>query len=101
MPAAASALRDARVARLVGVCEIDAREAVDLEIDEPRDGDPAPRPGEPDAVDPVVHDLDVAPQELAVDDRGPDAEPHRLLSDLKTAKAGFLCQAVSTSPERQ
>ncbi len=54
-----------------------------------------------DAVDPVVHDLDVSRQELAVDDRRPDPEPHRQLSERNTANDGFLCQAVSTSPERQ
>ena len=81
-------LCDERVPRAVGVGEVDAREAVDLEIDEPRDGDAASRSGEPDAADAAVDELDIAPQELAVDNRGLDPEPH---SEPFTANEFQVC----------
>ena len=61
----------------VGVHEVDAGEAVDLEIDEAGCGDPAAGPAEADTGDAVAVDLDVARDERAVDERRRDAEPHR------------------------
>src|SRR5581483_1764096 len=76
--------------RLAGHCiaggvrggEVDAAEAVDVQVDEPRHGDPATAPaadpGRPDPGrrDPAVHDLDVPGNERALDDSRLDAELH-------------------------
>ena len=65
-------LAGAPVAVGVGVEEVDAAEAVDLEVDEARHGEAAPvRPGKAAADDPAVLDLDVAADELPVDERPP------------------------------
>ena len=70
-------LAGAAVAVGVGVEEVDAAEAVDLEVDEAGHGEAAPvRPGEPAADDPAVLDLDVAVDEPPVDEGRLDAEPH-------------------------
>lgn len=81
--------------------EVDSREAVHLEVDEPQDRDPAARAGKPDTGNASVDDLDVAPKQLSADDRGLDSEPPGYPIDSKSANAAFLCQAVSTSPDRQ
>src|SRR4029453_16660302 len=71
-------LARAPVAVRVGVEEIDAAEAVDLEIDEPGCGDPTPvRARQTESHDPPVGDLDVARQQPALDERSFDPEPHR------------------------
>ena len=67
----------ARVTLAVGVHEVDAGEAVDLEIDESGCGDPTAGSAEADTGDAVAVDLDVARDERAVDERRRDAEPHR------------------------
>ena len=67
----------ARVTLAVGVHEVDAGEAVDLEIDEAGRGDPPAGPAEADAGDAIAVDLDVARDERAVDQRRRDPEPHR------------------------
>src|ERR671918_554725 len=68
----------ASVAVGVGLEEVDAGEAVHLQVDESRNGDP-PTVGrdEPVAGDPSVDKLDVASHEPAVDECGFDSEPHR------------------------
>src|SRR5439155_4071515 len=61
-----------------GVCieEVDAAEAVDLEVDEAGDGEAAPvGRGDSDGGDPAVDDFDVAGEEHAVDERRLDSEP--------------------------
>src|SRR5439155_13510563 len=58
------------------VQEVDAAEAVHLEVDEARHRQPAPATAEAHVGDTAVDDLDVAPDELAADERGFDAEPH-------------------------
>ena len=70
-------LARAAVAGCVGAREVDAAEAVHLQVDEARDRDPAAAAAvHADRRDPSVRDLDVAAQEHAVDDRRLDAEPH-------------------------
>ena len=65
------------VALAVGGEEVDPGEAVDLEVDEARHGDPAAvRRREAEAGDTAAEDLDVARDERAVDEGGLDAEPH-------------------------
>ena len=61
----------------VGVHQVDAGEAVDLEVDEAGRSDPAPRAGDADARDPAAVEFDVAGEERAVDQRRSDPEPHR------------------------
>src|SRR6185503_10029726 len=63
----------------VGAHEVDAAEAVHLEVDEAGDGDAAAAVAAHQAVlgDHTVGDLDVAGHEGAVDERGFDSEPHR------------------------
>src|SRR6476646_9922146 len=57
--------------------EVDAAEAVHLQVDEPGDGDPVADTGQPDAGhDPVLH-LDVPRQEGTVDECRCDAQSHR------------------------
>src|SRR5918996_2458903 len=83
----------------VGLEEVDAGEAVDLQVDEPRNGD-ASSVGrdEPVAGDPTVDDLDVASHEAAVDERGFDAEPHR--PDLECPSARRMLCPDSSSRAR-
>ena len=58
--------------------EVDAAEAVDVEVDEAGDGDPAPiPPGQCNLGQGAVRERHVAGHEDALDDRGFDAEPHR------------------------
>src|SRR6478672_13405632 len=74
-PTGTSAL--AAIAGDIGVEEVDAAEAVHLEVDEARDGNPAPaRRGEPDGGDEPVAHLDVAPDEEPVDQGGFHTESH-------------------------
>src|SRR6185503_8110711 len=63
----------------VGAHEVDAAEAVHLEVDEAGDGDAAAAVAAHQAVlgDHTVGDLDVTGHEGAVDERGFDSEPHR------------------------
>ena len=71
-------LARAPVAVGVRVEEVDAAEAVDLEVEEAGHRDAASvRRGEAVAGDPAVDDLDVARHQPAVDDAPLDAEPHR------------------------
>ncbi len=71
-------LARAPVAVGVGVEEIDATEAVHLQIDEARDGEPpADGAAEADGEDPPLADLDVAGNEGPVDVRGFDTQSHR------------------------
>ena len=57
--------------------EVDAGEAVDVQVDEPRDGDTAAgRAEEAYGGDAAVLDLDVAGHESPVDERRLDADPH-------------------------
>src|SRR5947207_12195785 len=67
------------VSRPIGGEEVDAREAVDLEVDETRRGDAsAGTTVDADARDPSVGDVDVAAHERAVDERRLDSKPrHR------------------------
>ncbi len=58
--------------------EVDPTEAVDVEVDEAGNGDPAPvPPGEGNLGQVAVRERQVAGHEDALDDRGFDAEPHR------------------------
>ena len=66
----------ALVAVAVGAAEVDAGEPVDLEVDEPGRGEPAPAPGQADRHDPVAVDLDVAGNAAAVHQRRRHPEPH-------------------------
>ena len=59
--------------------EVDATEAVHVQVDETRHCRPAPPAGDPDGGDPVVDDLDVPTHEQSVDDRRLDAQPQRAL----------------------
>ena len=83
VPVASSASPDARVAVVVGGHQVDAREAVDLQVDEARRGDARrrSRAASPTAsITPSV-DRDVAPESsIAVDQRGsrrPASSLHR------------------------
>src|SRR5215210_4101622 len=61
----------------VRVEQVDAAEAVHLQVDEPRRGGPTSiRRREPEARDPTVDDLDVAGDQRSADNRRFDAEPH-------------------------
>ncbi len=55
--------------------EVDAREAVHLEVDEAGRREPPPAASEPHPGDPPAVELDVADHELVADERGFDAEP--------------------------
>ena len=58
--------------------EVDAPEAVHLQVDEAGHRDAATcAAGETDVDDDAVLDVDVASDELATDERGLDPEPHR------------------------
>jgi hypothetical protein len=70
-------LPDARVAVGVGGHQVDAGEAVDLQVDEPRRRDAGAAVGQPDRADAAVLDRHVAGEQLAVDQRGFDAQPHQ------------------------
>ncbi len=62
----------------VGGHQVDPGEAVDLEVDQARSGDPAARRRrQPDLDDLVAVDADVAGQQVAVDEGGRD--PQRLV----------------------
>ena len=66
-----------RVAVLAGSREVDARVAVDLQVDEAGRGDPLPaRLPHPDRGDDAVGDLDVAVDQLPADQRRRHPEPH-------------------------
>jgi hypothetical protein len=67
---------DEAVAVGVGAGEVDAREAVHLQVDQSRDREPVPSCGEAHPRDPAVDDLDVPRDVGAVDDRCLDIEPH-------------------------
>src|SRR5262249_22406776 len=68
----------ARVAVGVRIEEVDPREAVDLQIDESRHRDASPvRRRQAIPGDRVIGDLDVAGNELALDERGLDSQLHR------------------------
>jgi len=70
----------------IGGEEVDAGEAVHLQIDEPRRSDPVPVAGaEPDSRDETVRHLDVTRNKGAVDERCPDAEPHAYPATPATA----------------
>ena len=61
----------------IGAREVDAAEAVHLQVDEAGDRDPAAAAAvHADRRDPSVRDLDVSAQEHAVHDRSLDAQPH-------------------------
>ena len=69
----------AAIAVRVGGEEVNAREAVHLQVDEAGGRDT--RSGssvQPDGRDPSVHDLDVPGQKLPVDERCLDAQPPRM-----------------------
>ena len=62
----------------VGREEIDAAEAVHLQVDEARSGDSlAGMTVQAHRGDPSIRDLDVATDEVALDERALDAEPQR------------------------
>src|SRR5206468_9347651 len=71
-------LASAGVAVGVGAHEVDAAEAVDLQVDEAGDGDAAVAvaTAQPIGGDLAVDELDVAGDEVPADQRGFDAEPH-------------------------
>lgn len=56
--------------------EVDTAEAVQVQIDESWDRDPASTTREPDRPDPAILDGDVAAHESPVDEGGFDADPH-------------------------
>src|SRR6266508_5444782 len=56
--------------------EVDAAEAVDLQVDKAGNRDPATRPGEPTAHDASVDHVYITRDDLAPDDRRFDADPH-------------------------
>src|SRR4051794_6792933 len=64
----------------VGRGEVDAAEAVDVEVDEAGYRDARTASTHADARDPRALDLDVARDEPAVDERRLDAEPHSVRS---------------------
>ena len=65
------------VAGGVSGSEVDSAVAVHLQVDEAGCGDAAALlRWEADGEDASVHDLDVAAEQVAVDDRGLDAQPH-------------------------
>ena len=84
----------ARVAVSIGAHEVDAREAVDLEVDEAGRRDPTARTGDADAHDRVVVELDVAG-----DERAPRrAPPRRRASSLREV-GGRLAPTIPRVPE--
>ena len=64
------------VALAVGALEVDAGEAVDLQVHESRRGDAASAAADAERTDDAVHDVHVARHEGAVDQRRGHAEPH-------------------------
>jgi hypothetical protein len=86
----------------VSALEVDAGEAVDLQIDEARSGDPA-MAAAPEAQPgyQAVVDGDVARQQPAVHQRGRDAEPHRRAASrtLPAAASRLRAAAASIRPE--
>jgi hypothetical protein len=76
------AAREQRLTRLaialrVGGEKVDTCEPVDLEVDEPRSGDSGSvRRAQTDACDATVKHLDVAGNQVPVDERCPDSQPH-------------------------
>src|SRR5918994_5179650 len=85
----------------VGGGEVDTRETVDLEVDEARHGDAAPvRRRQPEAADPAAEDLDVARNELPVDDGRFDAESHSPSSSaaaMLRSERSSRCRAIDAS----
>ena len=65
-----------RVCSRVRPREVDAAESVHVKVDEAGRRDPAAVSGKSDGRDPPLRDLDVAANELPVDDRALDPEPH-------------------------
>ena len=81
----------------IGRREVDASEAVHVQIDEAGHRDAPARPGEADARDAAVQDLDVALQQDAVDQRCFDAESQRRIS-LTEEPASLLFTSRRTPP---
>ena len=70
-------LAGAAVAGRVGASEVDAAEAVHLQVDEAGRGDPAARAGASPTAATTPSAISTSPADsVAVDDRGLDAEPH-------------------------
>ena len=83
-PVSSSASPARAVAGCVRVEEVDAAEAVHLQVDEARDGEAAAAfPAEPERGDPAVRDLDVARDEHPVDERCFDSQPSRHRTSLE------------------
>src|SRR5918994_1447022 len=84
--------------------EVDAAEAVDLQVHEPRCRDPAPAVAAANAVagDAALTNLDVARNELPVDERSFDAESHRRAprtlssDDLRRSRAAAASTPASS-----
>ena len=73
--------------------EVDAAEAVDVQVDEAGNRDAVPGACEPDGRDPAVLDRDVTAHEDAVDEGRFDADPHALSMQrrsVSTEDTGFV-----------
>ena len=78
--------------------EVDAGEAVDLQVDEARNGHASPAAArQPDARHATVGDVDVARDELAADERRVDAEPHLDPSSAADTEPPPLASRVARS----
>ena len=73
--------------------EVDAAEAVDVQVDEAGNRDAVPGAREPDGRDPAVLDRDVTAHEGAVDEGRFDADPHALSMQRRSVRprsTGFM-----------
>ena len=86
-PVSSSASPARRYAGGVGVEEVDAAEAVHLQVDEARDRKAAAAfPAEPERGDAAVCDLDVTRDEHPVDQRRFDSQPLRHRASLEVVR---------------
>ena len=96
-------LAGAPVAPAIGGREVDAAEAVDVQVDEAGNRDSATGPCEGHGGDMAVVDVDVTRDEDALDDRRFDAEPHGRSSAARTtppAPASRARAASASVPDR-